>query len=54
MRSLSNYTNNILESKTDDKKRVSSAQHINGDLQNELASEKEIEMLLKRFAKIAV
>ena len=51
MRSLSNYTNNLLESKIDDKKRVSSAQHIEGDIHNELASEKEIETLLTEFGK---
>ncbi|MDX9756783.1 MAG: chemotaxis protein [Sulfurimonas sp.] len=51
MRSLSNYTNNLLESKIDDKKRVSSAQHIQGDIHNELASEKEIETLLTEFGK---
>ncbi len=51
MRSLSNYTNNLLESKIDDKKRVSSAQHIEGDIHNELASEKEIEILLTEFGK---
>lgn len=51
MRSLSNYTNNLLESKIDDKKRVSSAQHIEVDIYNELASEKKIETLLREFGK---
>jgi len=49
MRSLSNYMNKLLESKIDDNKRVSSAQHIVGDVHNELVSNKEIETLLAQF-----
>ena len=49
MRSLSNYMNNLLESKINDKKRISSAQHIAGDKHNDLASIDDIETLLRQF-----
>ena len=49
MRSLSNYMNNILESRMNDRKRVSSAQHIAGDVHNNLVSNDDIEALLTQF-----
>ncbi len=51
MRALSKYMNNLFESKVDDEKRVSSAQHIVGDEHNELASTDDIEALLDQFSK---
>ncbi|MDD3443092.1 MAG: chemotaxis protein [Sulfurimonas denitrificans] len=50
MRSLSNYMNNLLDGRVEDKSRVSSAQHITGDTHNELVSNDEIEALLSQFA----
>lgn len=49
MRSLSNYMNNLLEGRLDDKKRVSSAQHIVGDSNEKLVSNDDIEALLAKF-----
>ena len=49
MRSLSNYMNNLLESKISDKRMASSAQHIAGDTHNDLASIDDIEALLAQF-----
>ncbi|MCW8837852.1 MAG: chemotaxis protein [Thiovulaceae bacterium] len=51
MRALSKYMNTLFESKIDDEKRVSSAQHIAGDTHNELASTDDIEALLEQFGK---
>jgi len=51
MRSLSAYMNNLLEGRIEDTKRVSSAQHIIGDANDELVSNNDIEMLLAQFAK---
>ncbi|QFR50098.1 chemotaxis protein [Sulfurimonas lithotrophica] len=51
MRALSKYMNTLFESKVDDEKRVSSAQHIVGDTHNELASTDDIEALLEQFGK---
>jgi len=51
MRALSKYMNTLFESKVEDEKRVSSAQHIVGDTHNELASTDDIEALLDQFGK---
>jgi len=51
MRALSNYMNSLFEGRIEDKKRVSSAQHIVGDTHNELASNEDIEALLAQFSK---
>ncbi|MDO8454451.1 MAG: chemotaxis protein [Sulfurimonas sp.] len=52
MRSLSNYMNNLLGSRTDDKTRASSTQHhVVNNLNNEFVSNEEIEMLLIQFQK---
>lgn len=51
MRALSKYMNTLFESKVEDEKRVSSAQHIVGDTHNELASTDDIEALLDQFSK---
>lgn len=53
MRALSNYMNSLFESKVDDGKRVSSAQHIVGDTHNELVSNEDIEALLAQFGSNA-
>jgi len=49
MRALSGYMNKLFEGRIDDKKRVSSAQHIVGDTHNDLASTDDIEALLDQF-----
>jgi hypothetical protein len=49
MRALSGYMNTLFEGRIDDKKRVSSAQHIAGDTHNDLASTDDIEALLSQF-----
>ncbi len=50
MRSLSNYMNNLLDGKTKDSNRASSALHIAGDNNSTLVSNDEIEALLAQFA----
>lgn len=50
MRSLSSYMNNLLEGKTQDSSRASSALHIAGDNNSTLVSNDEIEALLAQFA----
>ena len=49
MRSLSNYMNKLFEGKVDDDKRVSSAKHIHGDENEDLADEDDIEALIAAF-----
>jgi len=49
MRSLSRYMSSLFESDKDDAERVSSAQHIEGDTHNDLASNDDIEALLAQF-----
>ncbi len=49
MRSLSKYMSSLFESEKEDTKRVSSAQHIDGDTHNDLASSDDIEALLAQF-----
>jgi len=49
MRALSKYMNTLFESKVEDDKRVSSAQHIAGDTHNDVASTDDIEALLEKF-----
>lgn len=49
MRALSNYMNSLFEGKIDDDKRVSSALHIPGDDNDDLASTEDIEALLAQF-----
>jgi len=49
MRALSNYMNSLFEAKIDDDKRVSSAQHLPGDENADLASTDDIEALLAQF-----
>ena len=49
MRALSKYMNTLFEGKIDDEKRVSSAQHIAGDTNHDLASTDDIEALLAQF-----
>ena len=49
MRALSKYMNSLFDSKVEDEKRVSSAQHIAGDTHNDVASTEEIEALLEQF-----
>lgn len=49
MRALSNYMNSLFEGKIDDSKRVSSAQHLPGDQNADLASNDDIEALLAQF-----
>ena len=49
MRSLSKYMNTLFEAKIDDENRVSSAQHIVGDENHDLASTDDIEALLAQF-----
>jgi hypothetical protein len=50
MRALSKYMNSLFESEKDDNKRVSSAQHLDGD-NVEVVDEDEIEALLASFGK---
>ncbi len=49
MRALSKYMNTLFEGKVDDEKRVSSAKHIVGDENNDIASTDDIEALLAQF-----
>ena len=49
MRALSKYMNTLFESKVDDADRVSSAQHIEGDENHDVASTDDIEALLAQF-----
>ncbi|MDB2562072.1 chemotaxis protein [Sulfurimonas sp.] len=49
MRSLSKYMNTLFEGKIDDENRVSSATHIAGDTNHDLASTDDIEALLAQF-----
>ncbi len=51
MRTLSKYMNSLFESQVDDSSRVSSAKHIEGDENNDLASTEDIEALLEQFGK---
>jgi DNA repair ATPase RecN len=51
MRSLSRYMSTLFESTTDDKKRVSSAKHIEGDTSTDVASTDDIEALLEQFGQ---
>jgi len=49
MRALIKYMNRLFEGKIDDDKRVKSASHIQGDENDELVSEDEIEALIAQF-----
>ena len=49
MRALSTYMNSLFEGRIDDDKRVSSAQHLPGDENADLASTDDIEALLAQF-----
>ncbi len=51
MRALSKYMNTLFEGKVDDEHRVSSAKHIVGDENNDVASTDDIEALLAQFGK---
>ncbi|WP_324171434.1 chemotaxis protein [Sulfurimonas sp.] len=51
MRALSTYMNTLFEGKIDDEKRVSSAKHIVGDENNDVASTDDIEALLAQFGQ---
>ncbi|MDH4944551.1 chemotaxis protein [Sulfurimonas sp. C5] len=51
MRTLSKYMNSLFESQVDDSSRVSSAKHIEGDENSDLASTEDIEALLEQFGK---
>lgn len=51
MRALSNYMNKLFEGQIDDERRVSSAKHIHGDSNSELADEDDIEALIAAFGK---
>jgi hypothetical protein len=51
MRALSNYMNRLFEGRIDDDKRVSSAKHIHGDANEDLADEDDIEALIAAFGK---
>lgn len=51
MRALSKYMNTLFEGKVDDEKRVSSAKHIVGDENNDVASTDDIEALLAQFGQ---
>jgi len=52
MRSLSRYMNTLFEGKIDDEKRVSSAQHIIGDANHDVASDDDdIDALLASFGQ---
>lgn len=51
MRALSGYMNSLFEGKVEDKKRVSSAQHIVGDERDGVVSNEDIEALLAQFGK---
>jgi len=49
MRALATYMNSLFEGRIDDDKRVSSAQHLPGDDNDDLASTDDIEALLAQF-----
>jgi len=49
MRALATYMNSLFEGRIDDDKRVSSAQHLPGDDNEDLASTDDIEALLAQF-----
>lgn len=51
MRTLSNYMNKLFEGRIDDEKRVSSAKHIHGDENDNLAGDDDIEALIAAFGK---
>ena len=51
MRALSKYMNTLFEGKVDDEKRVSSATHIVGDTNHDVASTDDIEALLAQFGQ---
>ena len=51
MRALSKYMNTLFEGKVDDEHRVSSAKHIVGDENNDVASTDDIEALLAQFGQ---
>ncbi|QOP41951.1 chemotaxis protein [Sulfurimonas marina] len=51
MRTLSHYMNSLFESQVEDTARVSSAKHIEGDENDELASTEDIEALLEQFGQ---
>jgi len=51
MRALSNYMNKLFEGKIEDEKRVTSAKHIHGDENNDVADEDDIEALIAAFGK---
>ncbi|MEA3370749.1 MAG: chemotaxis protein [Campylobacterota bacterium] len=51
MRALSKYMNTLFEGKIEDDKRVSSARHIAGDENNDVASTDDIEALLAQFGQ---
>jgi hypothetical protein len=51
MRALSKYMNTLFEGKVADEKRVSSATHIAGDTNTDLASDDDIEALLAQFGQ---
>jgi len=51
MRALSNYMNKLFEGKIDDEKRVSSAKHIHGDENNDVADDDDIEALIAAFGQ---
>ena len=51
MRALSKYMNTLFEGKIDDENRVSSAKHIVGDENNDVASTDDIEALLAQFGQ---
>ena len=54
MRSLSSYMNSLFEGRFEDKKRVSSTQHISKSPTEELVSNDEIDALLAQFAKMKI
>ena len=51
MRALSKYMNTLFEGKIEDENRVSSAKHIVGDTNNDVASTDDIEALLAQFGQ---
>ena len=51
MRALSKYMNTLFEGKIEDENRVSSAKHIVGDENNDVASTDDIEALLAQFGQ---
>jgi len=52
MRALIKYMNRLFEGKIDDKDRVKSATHIQGDENDELVSEDDIEALIAQFGGV--